>query len=317
MFEAQHIKQVTNAAQSADAAARSAVVASWRRSMMAHALDPADRKRAERVTGREQRERRQSADRMLHVAAPLLDHLFAVVGTSGCGVFLSDRDGVVLEHRVHDRDAVAFDDWNLWTGAHWGEEKEGTNGIGTCLAERRRVIIHRGEHFALRNTAMSCIDAPILGPDGAIAGALDISSARSDQSEMVNRLMSETVAQTARQIEAGLFRAAFPGSRVVVADPGTMALLAVDDDDVVIGANRSARRQFGLAARGPLAAQPADDLLGQDRDRRGFDRGESAAIKRALLRNRGNASAAARELGIGRATFYRRVKKLGLIDLRQ
>ncbi len=39
-----------------------------------------------------------------------------------------------------------------------------------------------------------------------------------------------------------------------------------------------------------------------------------AELHRALARAGGNVSAAARELGIGRATFYRKMKALGLGD---
>lgn len=310
--QAHHVDHVTHAALSRSAAARSAVVASWRRSMLSHDLDPASRQRNARLTQTEQTRRHATSQPMLEVAAPLLDGLFALVGQSGCGVFLSDAEGVVLQHRLRDGDAADFEAWNLWTGAHWGERFEGTNGIGTCLAEGRRVIIHRDEHFAARNTALSCMDAPIHGADGRIMGALDVSSARADQSAGLNTLMAEAVAQTARQIETGLFRAAFPAHRITVTDTEGSALLAVDSDDVVVGANRAARRQFGLSPTGDLAPCPATDLLGEQRERQGFDRASAAAIKRALLRNGGNASAAARELGIGRATFYRRLKALGL-----
>jgi transcriptional regulator of acetoin/glycerol metabolism len=41
---------------------------------------------------------------------------------------------------------------------------------------------------------------------------------------------------------------------------------------------------------------------------------EARAILEALERNGGNASAAIRELRIGRAKFYRRLRKLGLED---
>ncbi|WP_136442150.1 GAF domain-containing protein [Pacificoceanicola onchidii] len=312
MVYARHADKVAEAALSDRAAAHSMIVASWRRSMLAHDLDPSSKARGLRLTASEQAERREASASLLSIASPLLDDLHMLVAQSGCGVFLSDAEGVVLEQRMRDGDAAAFDAWNLWSGAHWGEEHEGTNGIGTCLAEGRRVVIHRDEHFAARNTAMSCIDAPIHDACGRIVGALDVSSARSDQSGGMNRLMAEAVTQCARKIETGLFRASFPDHRIMMADEDGAALLAVDADDVVQGANRAARRQFGLGPRGTLAPRPAVDLLGHAPEHRGFDRGSAAAIRRALLRNDGNASAAARELGIGRATFYRKLRKLGI-----
>ena len=88
----------------------------------------------------------------------------------------------------------------------------------------------------------------------------------------------------------------------------------MDGDDIVVGATRAARKAFGLNAMGHLAPRPAVDLLGRDGQETGFDRGEKAAVKRALVRAEGNVSAAARALGIGRATMYRRMKRLGLSE---
>ena len=53
-------------------------------------------------------------------------------------------------------------------------------------------------------------------------------------------------------------------------------------------------------------------MIGGEAGPRGLERAERAALKRALARADGNVSAAARALGIGRATLYRRMKRLGL-----
>ncbi|QPM90346.1 hypothetical protein PSAL_015830 [Pseudooceanicola algae] len=259
--------------------------------------------------------RRERHDRFLQVAAPKLDQLFGLVGDSGCAVLLTDETGIVLDRRCTEGDAATFCDWGLTPGADWSEAAEGTNGIGTCLTEERRVTIHRDEHFLARNIGMSCMDAPIFGADGQLVAALDISSARADQTEGFNRLIAATVDQTARAIEAEFFRVSFPGARIVVADsgdhPGSM-LLAVDKDDIVIGATRNARRALGLEPVGRLVPRPAPDILGREEGATGFEKAERAAVMRALTRAGGNVSQAARALGIGRATLYRRMKRLGI-----
>ncbi|MDP2079349.1 MAG: helix-turn-helix domain-containing protein [Pseudotabrizicola sp.] len=310
-----HIDKVMSASQSASAPAQSFLAASWRRSITIHGLDPGHSAPPDRMDATSLSYRRQALDQFLQIAAPKLDQLFGLVGQSGCAVLLCDSDGVVLDQRCRDSDRPVFQSWGLWQGASWSEANEGTNGIGTCLAEKRRVIIHRDEHFMARNTAMSCMDAPIYGPDGQIVGALDVSSARSDQTEAFNRLIAAMVAQSARQIEADTFRAAFPRARILHADADdteAATLLAVDADDIVIGATRGARRAFGMAASGPIAPVPASDLFGRDEGRRGFEKAEHAAVIRALTRAGGNVSQAARELGVGRATLYRRMKRLGI-----
>lgn len=305
------------AEQSQSRSATSALAASWRRSMMKHGLDPGDHRSPERLSASELKHRHQAMEAFLTVAGPQLDQLYNLVGLSGCNVLLTDAHGVVLDQRVSESDAAQFREWGLWRGADWSEAAQGTNGIGTCLAEGRQVTIHRDEHFRTRNTGMSCMDAPIWGPDGRLLAALDVSSARADQTERYNRLIGAQVAQTARGIEALFFRSSFPDARIVVASDDhsdAAVLLAVDKDDLAIGATRAARRVLGLEREGTIRPRPAADLLGRQDDLTGFDRAERAAVMRALARAQGNVSAAARALGIGRATMYRRMARLGISE---
>lgn len=309
-----HIDRVLAVAQSQQAA-KSPLAASWRRSLNHHGLHPDADTKAPRMGADDLAQARAENADLLAVASGELDRLFRLVGQAGCGVLLSDARGIILDQRLGAGDQGAFVDWGLSMGADWSEAAEGTNGIGTCLAEARRVIIHRDDHFHLRNIAMSCIDAPIWGADGRLIGALDVSSARIDQTEHFNRLIAAMVAQTAAQIETSGFRAAFPKARILVGHDDhaeAAVLLAVDGDDLVIGATRGARRAFDLPLAGRFDAIPAVDLLGRADGKAGFDGAERAVVKRALARARGNVSQAARALGVGRATLYRRMRRLGL-----
>ena len=310
-----HVDRVVSAVQSGSASARSALAASWWRSLERHGLNPAEQRAPERLSDSDFRDQQQRLEHFLMVAAPKLDQLFGLVGQSGCGVLLTDENGIVLDRRFSDGDSAVFESWGLALGADWSEASEGTNGIGTCLAEKRQVTIHRDEHFFARNIGMSCMDAPIFGPDGRIVAALDVSSARADQTEVFNRVIAATVAQTAQKIEADFFRASFAKARILVADfddGDASALLAVDQDDIVIGATRSARQVFGMAATGEIKPRPASDLFGRGDGPLGFEKAERAAVVWALTRAGGNVSEAARALGIGRATLYRRMKRLGI-----
>ncbi|KJZ19467.1 Fis family transcriptional regulator [Loktanella sp. S4079] len=285
--------------------------------MERHGLDPADDFSAHCVDARDLQDRRNKHERFMMVAAPKLDHLYGLVGNSGCGVLLTDETGIVLDQRCTDADEDTFREWGLCLGADWSEAAEGTNGIGTCLTEKRQVTIHRHEHFLARNIGMSCMDAPIFGTDGRLLAALDVSSARADQTEGYNQLIGAMVGQTAKAIESDYFRASFPKARIVVADSGEAdlaTLLAVDSDDIVIGATRNARKMFDLELLGPIKPRPASDIFGRGDGPTGFVKAERAAVVRALARAGGNVSEAARALGVGRATLYRRMKRLGLGD---
>lgn len=309
-----HVERVLTDAESLSAT--SALAASWRRSLMKHRLDPALRLRRARIDHARLNQRLQGSEMLLRAAIKRLDGLYGMVAASGCGVFLTDAEGVILETRCTGADADLFEKCDLWRGADWSEAVEGTNGIGTCLAEQRPVVIHRDEHFFACHISMSCIDAPIFYPNGQLAGALDVSTARLDHDPRFNDLIGASVLQAARQIETEMFRTSFSRDRILMADTSgndVSALYAVDDDDLVVGATRAARRLSSLPASGPFDAIPYADLENGQGDKggpRGFDRGERAAIMRALSRSKGNVSAAAKQLGVGRATLYRRMRRL-------
>ncbi|KPF56575.1 transcriptional regulator of acetoin/glycerol metabolism [Novosphingobium sp. 1529] len=310
-----HAARVLNAVQSSRAAV-SAVAASWCRSALHHGLDPAaPRSVAERLGGAELKALRAGNGELLAVAAPVLDRLFGSVGLAGACVLIADTGGVVLDWRAGDADASRFEELGLAPGASWAEAAQGTNGIGTCLVEGRAVTIHRDEHFASRNVGVSCMDAPIFDAEGRLIAALDISSARGDHDRAMAALIAALVQDAARHIERDLFCRRYAAARIVLAgtDPAARghALLAVDRDDLVIGATRAARQHFRLGSGTAICPRPLGEFLG-DGQPASFDDGDRAVLRQALARAGGNVSSAARLLGIGRATFYRRMERVGL-----
>jgi transcriptional regulator of acetoin/glycerol metabolism len=222
----------------------------------------------------------------------------------------------VVDRRGAVADDATFDAWGLWTGAVWSEKFEGTNGIGTCIVEKRPVVIDRDQHFFTRNSGLFCTTAPIFNEHGDLAAALDVSSCRADLTEAFAHLIATAVADAARVIEAENFRRAFPNSRILLTPQSERAinsLLAVDRDDLVVGATRAARRALGLGPTALAHPVPAADLIGEARAASDdVVMAERAALHRALVRSKGNVSRAARDLGISRATLHRKLKQLGL-----
>ncbi|HEX9858940.1 MAG TPA: GAF domain-containing protein [Paracoccaceae bacterium] len=308
---ANHPDRVLAAIQSGGAT-QSRIVASWSRSARLHGLDAASAIVPQRLSDQEFREARARMQPIIRAAASTMDDLFLAVGGVGCCVLLADRNGVSVERRGKSGDDAAFSEWGLWTATRWGEAEMGTNAIGTCLTERRPTKIHRDQHFLARNTAMSCMSAPIHGADGDLAGVLDVSSCRADLTEAFAELIAQSVAQAARRIEAETFRLAYPNARIVMV-PGVErsagALVAVDAHDLVIGATHAARRVLGLSGDVGAAPRPAADLLGFE-GAESLDQAERAAVRRALARAEGNVSAAARALGVSRATMHRKLVRL-------
>jgi transcriptional regulator of acetoin/glycerol metabolism len=314
--QTRHQDQILSVLKDGSAPAKSALAASWRRSIAVHGLRPDDGGGAETVSAAELARAREAMGPLLRAAQGVLDRLYSAVGGSGCCVLLTDRDGLALDRRGAAADDAIFRSWRLWPGAVWSEAAEGTNGIGTCLAERRAVTIHRDQHFRTRNIGLSCIDAPIYDHCGRLAGALDVSTARSDATEGLVALISAAVADAAHAIEAQAFREAFADARIVLAPAGEggggSALLALDADDLVVGATRAARSALGINDARIAAQLAANDVLAEGRGGDALAEAERGAVRRAIAQADGNVSAAARALGVSRATLYRKMQRLGL-----
>lgn len=311
---ARHAERI-HAAVDSSLAAKSALVASWRCSAALHKLDPSSAKAPSRLTTAELARNRERMEPLIHAAQGTLDRLYQAIGGSGCCILLADKDGVPVERRGAIGDDVTFDKWGLWTGAVWSEESEGTNGIGTCLVEGRPLTIHREQHFYSKNTLLSCTSAPIYDHEGNLTAALDVSSCRSDLTEGFVHLMAVALGDAVARIEAENFRRAFPDARVMIAptqDNSPAALLAINKNDLVIGATRAARLAFNLTSDALLRPLPAADLIGGDADRTtDFREAERAVLERTLIRTDGNVTEAARVLGLSRATLYRKLAKFG------
>ena len=297
-------------------AAKSALIASWRRSSSLHGLDPTVRKPPDRLTDSELAQARHEIEPLIQAAQSSLDRLFLAVGGVGCCVLLADRNGIPVERRGAPGDDATFSSWGLWPGTDWSEESEGTNGIGTCLVEQRAVTIHRDQHFLTRNTLLSCTTAPVYDHEGHLVAALDVSSCRADLTEGFVNLIAMAANDAAARIEAEHFRLAYPRARILVvpvADKGARALIAVDADDLVIGATRAARQALGITQACLRKSLPAADLLGTaGRAIESLAVAERGVLQRALARADGNVTAAAGALGMSRATFYRKLQRLEL-----
>ena len=173
-----HTDRVLSVLQDRLAPARSAVAASWRRSLTLYGLDPSQSRPPETVTETQLRLAREEMDLLLRAGQGPLDRLFQTVVAAGCCVLLTNREGVPVDRRGVAADDDEFHRLGLWPGAVWSEACEGTNGIGTSLAEGRALTIHHDQHFRSRYTRLSCSVAPVYDPQGELAGALDVSSCR-------------------------------------------------------------------------------------------------------------------------------------------
>src|ERR1700712_2859771 len=135
-----HVQRVRTAVTS-DEAARSSIVASWRRCTFNYGLDPSGKLPRRTLSGAELRESCESLEPLLHAAGPTLDRLQAAVPALGCCILMAGLDGVPVHWRGRDADSDDLRRLGLWPGVDWSERNEGTNGIGTCLIEKRDLTI--------------------------------------------------------------------------------------------------------------------------------------------------------------------------------
>ena len=307
-----------------DEAARHPLVASWQRSSVLHELNPSKQRAPERLTEQELNEAQERLGLLIHTSASSLDQLYMAVGDVGCSVVLADRNGVALSRRGAQQDDKTFNKWGLWTGAIWSEESEGTNGVGTCIIEERPLTIHKEQHFHTKNTGLSCTAAPIFDHQGDLMAVIDVSSCRADLTAGFSRLISVAVIDTARRIETDHFKERFAGARILLASTESTddlppeasrgaALIAVNQDDLVIGATRCARNIYGLSSADLNNPRSLSSLEGHEVDQaHQYAMAEHRVIRQAMANTGGNVSAAAREMGISRATLHRKLKKFNM-----
>lgn len=223
---------------------------SWRRCLSQHGIAPGGKDAPRILTARELSEVRDPVEELISAAQEENDRLHTIIGKAGYAVLLTSPEGVVVDFRGDAARADQFRRAGIWMGGIWSESVEGTNGIGTCIAEERPVTVHRSQHFRTRHTALSCCGAPVFGPTGEVAAVLDVTSLDPDVSDRSHALALVVTIDSARAIEETLFRRSFGRAwTLAIAVPGAVGpplMLAVDDDHRIAGADRTARSTLGI-----------------------------------------------------------------------
>jgi AraC-like DNA-binding protein len=226
------------------------VSSSWQRSANEFGVDPESSEAPRILTSYELRPLREPLDRLIFSVQEEIDRLYKVVREAGYTLLFCDTAGIAVEHRGDETDASRFKYWGTWLGGVWSEAAEGTNGIGTCIAEERPVTVHRNQHFRSRHIDLSCCGAPVFNVDGSLMAVLDVSAIDPERSERAHALAGALTTNTARAIEERFFRERFRQEWIVAVAPpeggATGMLLAVDADHRILGANRTARTSLML-----------------------------------------------------------------------
>src|SRR4051794_21472474 len=159
----------------ATAGMRPMIVESWRR-VLATGLDPADLLPSIEADPSETRERWLGHPPGLlgHV---LVEPLQMLAVESNSIVQVTDPSGLTLFLGGPEWLKELAAEMNLVEGARCSETVNGTNGVGTALAENRPVQVFAFEHFSHHHREWVCSGAPIHDPvSGRLVGVIDLTS---------------------------------------------------------------------------------------------------------------------------------------------
>lgn len=246
---------------------------SWHRCVREYGIDPSGPRQNVVLSPQSVKELQQGMGELLRVARAEMENLYEQIAGSGFAVILSDSQGAVLSTITDPTLQREFRQAGLWLGAMWDERHEGTNGIGTCIAEGAPVTVHREEHFRGYNLSLSCSGAPILDPHGEVMAVLDASTANSSDSRLIQRHTMALVNMSANLISRWNFLNEFSHSWILRFHSrpefvGLLheALLALDGSGKVLGANESALLQLGLSSRKALVGESIEKFFQFDFD---------------------------------------------------
>ena len=241
------------------------VTRSWYRCLREYRIEPSAPRQNAVLNSQSLKELQQRMGELLPVARAEMESLYEQIAGSGFAVILSDTQGAVLTTITDPALQREFRQAGLSLGALWDERHEGTNGIGTCLAEGCPVTVHREEHFRGYNLSLSCSGAPILDAHGSIIAVLDASTANSSDSRLIQRHTMALVNMSAHLISRWNFLNEFSQSWILRFHSrpefvGLLheALVAIDGTGNILAVNESALLQLGCSTRSALVGEPIE-----------------------------------------------------------
>ena len=269
-FDASHASQVIRTVQAGFDAVGVApqIGRSWNRCVNEFGIHPHSLRDTAVLSATQLRESQQRLGGMLSVAHCEMENLYELIAGTGYAVVLSDASGAILDAIADPTLKREFRQSGFWLGALWDERHEGTNGVGTCLAEGCPTTVHREEHFRDYNVRLSCSSAPVLDAYGALLGVLDASSINSSDTREIQRHTMALVSMSASLISRYQFLAEFPGawmlrfhSRHEFVGLLHEALVAIDGEGKILAVSENALCQLGLNTRTRLVGRSIAEVF--------------------------------------------------------
>ena len=258
------INAAVNGTINGAAAGGSRITESWMRCLNDYRLDPDCRDDPEVVGHAELQQRQESLTDLRAVAEVEMANLYQQLAGSGYAIMLTDHDGVLLSFFGDPGFTHAASKSGLMQGAVWSERVQGTNGMGTCLVERRPISVHQEEHYLSRNIGLSCAAAPIFSHTGELVAVLDASG----ESRLAQQHTLVLVSASVQLIENRVFLHQFRNEYIVRFHNrpefvGTLSegAIAVSVTGRVLAATRRALLLLGFQSPAEIVGRDITDLF--------------------------------------------------------
>jgi len=241
---------------------------SWRRCLNDFNLDPAVDYQPTVVDQTRIKDLQAEHDELVQIARAEMDSLYEQISGSGYALLLADTSGVILCEKIDPTLKRMFVQAGLVVGAQWSEQREGTNGIGTCAAESRPITIHQSDHFRSRHIGLSCSAAPIHDPYGRVIAVLDASSVSAEGGRESQMHTIALVNASARLIEKCLFLRRHQGDAMLrfhhrpeFVDLLHDGAMAVSADGTVVATDMTGLRLLGAKEHKDIVGRSIADIF--------------------------------------------------------
>jgi sigma-54 dependent transcriptional regulator, acetoin dehydrogenase operon transcriptional activator AcoR len=214
---------------------------SWQRCVSA-GLDPTQVPKQTNASSQELRKLIDQESLLVHVARPELCKLQTYLPGDNCLIGFANRDAILID--VVCSNPMVRSASRSMPGSCWREMFRGTNAIGTAAFSGSPTAVSLQEHFLHYYAALTCLAAPVIDPDGEIAGIIHVSS----NSPIRQQHTMSLLCMSALHIESELFKRRHRSaimlqfhSREEFADTLDAGLIAFDEGGRILGSNRQAR----------------------------------------------------------------------------
>ena len=267
-FAVEHVKRVHSVVHDRMGAdcigAGNRITRSWIRCLNEYQLNPDSCAEPEVVAPIELQERQERLADVQAVAKVEMANLYQQLAGSGYAIMLTDREGVLLNYFGDPAFTHAASKTGLMQGAVWSERVQGTNGMGTCLVERRPLTVHQDEHYLSRNIGLSCAAAPIFDHEGELVGVLDASG----ESRLAQQHTLALVSMSVQMIENRVFLHQFRHDYILRFHNrpefvGTLSegAIALSVTGTVLAASRAALSLLGYTHPGEIVGRDVCELF--------------------------------------------------------